>query len=109
MMKKKYEKITKEQVLDVLIRCHLNVMDPVDVISAPNIAYLLKTSEYQVRKYIGELKKDGLVELAFLTILDEELVLPIKGFQITDKAKELDQYKIAERNEREIFKEIFGF
>lgn len=108
MTKVKYEKITKEQVLGVLIQCHINIMNPIDVISVPNISYLLKTSEYQVRKYIDELKKDGFVELGFIPTFDEELTLPIKGFRITDKVRELDQYKIAERNEREIIKEIFG-
>lgn len=109
-MKKKYEKITKEQVLDVLIQCHVNIMNPIDVISVPNIAYLLKTSEYQVRKYISELKENGLVKVGFFpsSAYDDELSLPLKGFCITDKVKELDQYKIAEKNEREIIKKVFG-
>ena len=63
LSKTEYKKITREQVLDILIQCHVNFMNPTDVISIPNIACLLKTSTYQVRKYINELKKDGLVQL----------------------------------------------
>lgn len=104
-----YKKITKEQVLDILIQCHVNFTNPTDVISAPNIACLLKTSTYQVRKYINELKKDGLVQVGYLpSSAYEELSLPIKGFCIANKAKELEQYKIAEKAEREILKRAFG-
>lgn len=107
--KTEYKKITKEQVLDTLIQCHVNFMNPTDVISAPNIACLLKTSIYQVRKYINELKKDGLVQVGYLPLsAHEELSLPIKGFCITNKVEELEQYKIAESAEREILKRTFG-
>ncbi len=105
-----YKKITKEQVLDILIKCHVNIMNPTDVISIPNIAYLLKTSTYQVRKYMNQLKKDELVKIGYLptSAFDEELSLPIKGFCITNKAKELEQYKIAEKAEHETLKRVFG-
>lgn len=109
LSKTEYKKITREQVLDILIQCHVNFMNPTDVISIPNIACLLKTSTYQVRKYINELKKDGLVQVGYLPLSAfEELSLPIKGFCITKKVEELAQYKIAERAEREILKRTFG-
>ena len=108
-MDKKYKKITKEQVLGVLIHIHINFMNPTDVISVPNIAYILKTSKYQVRKHIDVLKKEGLIQVAYFptSLIDEELSLPIKGFCITEKVEELEQYKVAEENERKIMKEVF--
>lgn len=105
----KYRKITKEQVLNILIQCHISIMNPTDVISVPNIAYLLKTSEYQVRKHINELKQEGLVQVGYFpkSCLDDEMTLPLKGFCITSKARESEQYKIAEKQEKEIIKKSF--
>lgn len=64
----------------------------------------------QVRKYMNQLKKDELVKIGYLptSAFDEELSLPIKGFCITNKAKELEQYKIAEKAEHETLKRVFG-
>ena len=95
-MKKKYRKITKEDVLDVLIDCNLSFINYTDTVSIPNISYLLKTSKYQVRKYINELKKDGLVENGFIHAMEYDTChLPTKGFLMTKKAEELEKYKIA--------------
>lgn len=63
----KYRKITKEQVLNILIQCHISIMNPTDVISVPNIAYLLKTREGNNQEIfhfvIKEIKNDKLTKI----------------------------------------------
>ncbi len=103
-----YAKIKKDDVLNIMIGISVCVMNPTNVISIPTIAHFLNTSKYQVRKYINELRNEGLVEIGiYPRINDEEILLPIKGFCITKKAESLDEYKKRLREENEIINKTF--
>lgn len=104
-----YRKIKKDDVLKLMIGISVNVMNPTNVISVPTIANFLKTSKYQVRKYINELRNEGLVEVGVLPCFDyEECQLPIKGFCITSNAEKLDEFKKQSKEELDLIKKHFG-
>ena len=54
----KYKKISKEDVYKKMVNISTDFWSPIGgVISLVNLANLLGTSRYQVKKYINELKK----------------------------------------------------
>lgn len=90
---KKYKKITKTDVFDMVMSITLDFMSPLKTINLVNIASLLKTSRYQVKKYMNELKKEGLVELKYDTIhLEDELPILYWGYGLTTKGKETELF-----------------
>lgn len=104
----KYQKITKQDVLNLLMDINISVMNPTNIMSIPCISNCLETSKYQVRKYIKELKNDGLVDKDCYCIDPEYSSLCYFGFKITDKAKKLDIYKEKEQQERNLINKIWG-
>lgn len=103
----RYQKISRERLLSLMINISVSVCNPTDVISVPVIARYLKTSRYQVRKYMKELESDGLVKTGVMLYGDDECALPIRGFCITDKARGLEEYKLKETKEREFIEKFF--
>ena len=65
-------------------------------------------SLYQTRKELKKLKEQGLVESCIDSISDDEGTCVLRGYHITEKAKETEEYKKAWQEEREICKECFG-
>ncbi len=64
-------------------------------------------SLYQTRKELKKLKEQGLVESVMECLSDDEGNYILRGFSITDKAKQTDEYIKAWNEEREICKRIF--
>ncbi|MDR7856029.1 hypothetical protein [Tissierella sp.] len=105
----KYRKITQEDVYKLLVGISVSVMNTFDCINIVNIASLLKTSRYQVKKYIDELKNQGMVELVCVDISSEdEPYPPYLGYVLTKKGRDTHFYREAEQKETELIKEIFG-
>lgn len=103
----KYKKITCDDVYKVLVRVHLNIMG-FGCINVINIASLLKTSRYQAKKYIDELKRDGMVELECINLSDdEELYPPYWGYMLTEKGRDTGYYRKSEEKEIALIKGIF--
>lgn len=105
----KYKKVTKQDVYEVLVSVALDLSSHCgDPINVRNIASLLKTSRYQAKKYIDELKKDGLVKLTCFAIpSDDELYPPYWGYVLTQKGASTDYYKEAENRHLALLKECF--
>lgn len=108
--KKAYEKITKEQVFKVLVGITLDFIAPDHVINLVNIADFLKTSRYQVKKYMDELREEGLVELKTTMAYnsEDEPSIPYTGYQLTAKAKETDQFKKLQNEHLALVESCFG-
>lgn len=64
-----------------------------------------------VRKELKRLKKDGLIDSDLYVDTDSELERPIlvRGYIVTEKGKQTEEYKHAHELERRICKEIFNF
>jgi hypothetical protein len=100
----KYKKITKDDVYRILVNVALDISSPVSIINISNIASLLKTSRYQVKKYIDLMVKDGVAELKFEMIYDdEELYPPYWGYRLTPKGKDTDFYKNKDGENKKFF------
>lgn len=104
----RYKKVTEGDVIKILISIEVSVTNPMRSINIINIARLLKTSRYQVKKHMDKLKGKGLVKLTCETLLLEERGLPYWGYSLTSKAKETEQYKAAVKREEEVLRECFG-
>lgn len=105
----KYEKITKEQVLDVLYSVAMDFIAPDSVINLVNIADHLKTSRYQVKKYMDELKEEGMVELKSTTAYkDEDSSLPYIGYTLTEKARTSEEYLKRQQENMDLIESCFG-
>ena len=75
-MDKKYKQISPMDVGKVLVNISLDCMAPVDNITLVNIASLLKTSRYQVKKYMKLLVEYGVAEYSVQSIYSEDELLP---------------------------------
>lgn len=108
--KKAYEKITKEQVFDVMVGITLDFIAPDHVINLVNIADLLKTSRYQVKKYMDELREEGLVELKTTMAynVDEEPSRPYTGYRLTAKGMETEEFKQLQSEHLALIESCFG-
>jgi hypothetical protein len=58
-MKTKYKKITKEDVLDLIVNNRLDIDFYEIMFSASLVAKMLETSIYQARKYLRELEREN--------------------------------------------------
>lgn len=104
----KYEKITEDDVFNVLVQTNSDFMNPIgSVINLVNIASLLHTSKYQVKKYMDQLNEKGLVELKMVENWEEEEHFPpYWGYTLTEAGKETDQFKHAVETKDSIFAEM---
>lgn len=93
-MNKGYAKIKREQVFDILVNISLDIMSPIDNITLVNIAHLLKTSRYQVKKHMDYLKQAGIAEYSVQTVHDEYEVYPVCGYRLADTVKSKNPHDI---------------
>lgn len=124
----KYERITPWEVFGVLVSCNLDFMNPIGgVINLVNIASLLNTNRYQVKKNMDYLVRIGVAEKTVVMIPSEyEPYPPYHGYCLTKtvKYKGRDQipegldvgtiwkyraaYQKKAAKERELIKKCFG-
>lgn len=106
----KYRKINKEDILELLIGTSLDFLNPLEgAVSLRDIKSFLKTSKYQVDKYIKILREEELITLKVYDIEDEyEYYPPYWGYKITDKVKDSDKYIKRKTKHDKIFNECFN-
>lgn len=93
---------TREQLLTIMIQ---NCMFEGDYpLPAKVIAEREGVSIYQVRKYMGILEKEGLVKQQKIWIKDNEERIFLQGWNITDKCRELEEYKVAKSYKEQSFR-----
>lgn len=108
-MKKIYtEDEFEKDILYVLCRHNVRIMDGWHPFPATAIAESLKTSVYKVRYHLGKLKEQGLVKSFYEGGQTEEGEVYCNwGWKITDKAFFTEEYKKAYNEERELCKRCF--
>lgn len=109
---KKYEVVTPDQVFQLMCNLSVCIMNyKTSLIPSTVMAEILKTSKYQTRKCIKELKGKGLVLSGCESVYDSwhEQYFIVKGYYLTEKAVETDTYKEAERKEIDLINECFSF
>ena len=86
---KKYEKISPWKVFEVLVLCDIDIMNPMcGIINLVNIAELLHTSRYQVKRDIDYLVRIEVAEQDTIMIpTEDEIYPPYHGYRITKAAK----------------------
>ena len=95
-------------VLYRLCRHNVSIMDGWRPFPSTCLSVVCKLSLYQTRKELKKLKEQGLVESCIDSISDDVGTSVLRGYHITEKAKETEEYKKAWQEEREICKECFG-
>ena len=85
----RYKKVNEWKVFFVLVSCDLDIMCPLcGIINLVNIAYILGTSRYQVKKYMAYLVKIGVAERAvFMPPWENEVPPPYHGYRLTETVK----------------------
>lgn len=108
--------MTRDKLLSIMINTFVSCMNPEYPISIRNIAHLEKETYSQVRKYMKQLETEGLVQKeSFHYPGDynyeygcyESEGYQIKGWVITNKCRQLKQYKEAQQKEIELIKSYF--
>ena len=66
-------------------------------------------SLYKVRKYLKELKQEGLVDSGLYVDQGEERPILIRGWLVTKAGQETEAFKKAYARERQLCAECFGF
>ena len=114
----KYRKIDKDVLFFLICEDAVDIMSYGYPVSIPNYAELLKTSKYQVRKYMKELEKEGLVKSVCMyydgrpdyetgELYDEPKIL--RGWEITEKGRQTEMCKQRSENMSKIIKEVWGY
>lgn len=104
-----YLKVVEDDVFKCICRCYLALWSP-GIVSCPNIASLLKTSKYQVKKHINTLKEKELVKSDSCMIQDEyESWPPYNGFTLTDKGKKSEVFLKLKQEDDEAYRECAEF
>lgn len=94
------------RVLKVLVNCDLDCMAPIHCVNLVNIADLLKTSRYQVKKTMQALVQKGYAQLEHEVIREDEFVLPYCGYGITEKTRKTPYYHEQDESEMELLKRL---
>lgn len=95
-------------VLLTLCKINVSIMNGWHPCPARMIAQDLDITINQARYQLNKLKKQGYVEVTTELIGDEDGYLPYRGWNITEKAKDTEEYQIAFERERDICQAIFG-
>lgn len=90
---KNENKMNKKQLLAIMIQNF--ALDNTYPLSVLKISKQEGVTYYQVRKCMNELREEGLVKYATCYIKGIEENFLIQGWVITDKCKELEEYKKA--------------
>lgn len=106
---KKYAKIGQKEIYEILVGIHLDFTIPLDgTINLVNLAGILKTSRYQVKKHMDQMKKDGIVELHYVFLPSEdEIYPPYWGYRLTKKGRDTDYFREREKAHAEMVERIF--
>lgn len=94
-------------ILYHLCRHDVSLMDSWHPYPSTALSKACGLSLYKTRKELKALKANGLVESDIECLCGEEGNWILRGYHITEKAKETKEYKKAFEEEKEICKEIF--
>lgn len=106
----KHKVVTQDDVYKKLVSLALSLFNPIGgAINIVNLAYLMKTSKYQVKKHMHDLRDKGFVELKCINNWDEEENHPpYWGYVLTAKGRDTDYFKAKYEQEAKLIQECFG-
>lgn len=101
---------TQEVVFESIVRIAWD-WESEGVASVGQVARRTELSKYMVRKHIKIFKEQGLLESGVRSGGIDEFACkpypPLKGYKLTDKAKQIELYKVTKADEDRRFEEAF--
>lgn len=101
--------VDKNSIFYVLCRHSVSIMDGWIPFPSTCIAQVTQIDLKTVRKELKRLKKEGLVDSDLYVEMGEERPILVRGYIVTKKGMETEEYKHAHEMERRICKEVFDF
>ena len=98
----------KARVFDIICQHCVSIMGGWIPYPSTCIAKTTGWRLYYVRKLLKELKHEGLIDSDLYVDQGEERPILIRGYVITEKGKDTDEYRMAWETERRICKECFN-
>lgn len=99
----------KNSIFYILCRHSVSIMDGWIPYPSTCIARSTQLDLKTVRKELKRLKKEGLVDSDLYVEMGEERPILVRGYIVTEKGKQTEEYKHAHEIERRICKEVFDF
>lgn len=99
--------VDKNIIFYVLCRHSVSIMDGWIPFPSTCIAQTTQIDLKIVRKELKRLKQEGLVDSDLYVEMGEERPILVRGYILTEKGKETEEYKCAHEVERRICKEVF--
>lgn len=99
----------KNSLFYIICRHCVSIMDGWIPVPSTCLSHLTGMSLYQTRKKLKELKEQGLVDSDLYVEMGEERPILVRGYIVTEKGKQTEEYKHAHEAERRICKEVFDF
>lgn len=98
----------KSKIFSILCEHSCRIMDGwIPYPSTAIQASMPSLTLYSIRKYLKELKNEGLIDSDLYVEQGEERPILIRGWVVTDKGKLTAEYKLAHEVERRICRECF--
>lgn len=103
----KYNKVTKDEVYECAVRQSATI-HPIYQTSVPWVADKLKTSKYQVRKFVKQLCEEGLLKRSSTNpwYPEDGESLPLHGFTTTEKSRDTEIHKKIDKEICEFYREL---
>jgi len=105
-----YRIITQDDVYQQMATLAADAMNPIGgAVSLVELAFILKTSRYQVKKHMTALLLDDMVNLEHFNLsTEDDCSPPYWGYFLTEKGKDTDVYREALNKEEKLLMECFG-
>lgn len=106
-----YTIVSEDDVYRKMVSIALSPNPIGGLINISNLASLLHTSRYQVRKHMRALRSNGMVELHCTTLPtygDDDPGPPYWGYRLTDAGRETPYFKAREKADRDSLRRIFA-
>lgn len=99
--------VDKNSIFYLLCRRSVSIMDGWVPTPSTLLSHLTGMSLYKTRKKLKELKAQGLVDSDLWVDHNEERPILLRGYIVTEKGKQTEEYREAYEEERELCKKCF--
>lgn len=99
--------VDKNSIFYILCRHHVSIVDGWIPVPSMCLSRLTDMSLYKTRKKLKELKSQGLVDSDLWVEPGEERPILVRGYIVTEKGKQTEEYREAYEEERDLCKKCF--
>lgn len=99
--------VDKNSIFYILCRHSVSIMDGWIPFPSTCIAYVTQLDLKVVRKELKRLKKEGLVDSDLYVEMGEERPILVRGYIVTEKGEQTEEYREAYEEERNLCKKCF--